>query len=325
MGLKITLLGLALLALGGCGALLSGTLERRAEAATRAFPPQGRILDVGGVPVHAVVKGRGPDVVVLHGANGNTRDFSFGFVDELAKRYRVIVFDRPGFGHTGRIKSAYRKPFGRAAETLAEQAALLSGAAAQLGAHKPVVVGHSYGGSVALAWALAHPSAAIVPISAPSNTWTGGLGPLYALTSSSLGGATAVPVLAASLSERYVADLIERIFAPDLAPEGYAKKIGAPLSIRADTIRANARQLAQLKEELRAMIPQYGTLTLPVEIVHGTADTIVPLDIHALPLSQQLPNARLTILDDIGHMPHHAALSAVAGAVDRAVARAGLR
>ena len=40
--------------------------------------------------------GAGPDLVLIHGSSGNTRDFTFGFVDTVKDRYRVIVFDRPG-------------------------------------------------------------------------------------------------------------------------------------------------------------------------------------------------------------------------------------
>ena len=53
-----------------------------------------------------------------------------------------------------------------------------------------------------------------------------------------------------------------------------------------------------------------------MEIIHGDADTIVPLSV---------PNAVLTVLDGIGHMPHHAAPDAVEDAIDRAAQRAGLR
>ena len=72
------------------------------------------------------------------------------------------------------------------------------------------------------------------------------------------------------------------------------------------------------------MAPRYGTLTLPVEIVHGTADRVVPIDVHAEVLLQQVPSAHLTRLEGVGHMPHHAAPEAVVAAIDRAARRAGL-
>ena len=44
--------------------------EARAEA---AYPPEGQIISVDGVDVHAVVRGAGPDLVLIHGSSGSTR------------------------------------------------------------------------------------------------------------------------------------------------------------------------------------------------------------------------------------------------------------
>ena len=75
------------------------------------------------------------------------------------------------------------------------------------------------------------------------------------------------------------------------------------------------------------MLQQNGHLALrmPVEIVHGDADETVPLEVHSIPLSKQLRRANLTVLDGVGHMPHHVRPEATVAAIDRAAARAGLR
>jgi len=78
---------------------------------------------------------------------------------------------------------------------------------------------------------------------------------------------------------------------------------------------------AHVSEMARA----YPGLTMPVEIIHGTADTVVPLTVHAEPLSRQIPGAVLTRLEGIGHMPHHAAPDAIEAAIQRAAARAAER
>ncbi|WP_204318265.1 alpha/beta fold hydrolase [Serratia marcescens] len=46
--------------------------------------------------------------------------------------------------------------------------------------------------------------------------------------------------------------------------------------------------------------------------VHGDADQVVPVEIHARPLGRLIPNAHVSILPGIGHMPHHVAPEAVA-------------
>ena len=61
-------------------------------------------------------------------------------------------------------------------------------------------------------------------------------------------------------------------------------------------------QVNALRAELVTMVPRYPSLTLPVELVHGTEDTVVPLDIHSQPLSQLLPNVTLSVIPGAGHM-----------------------
>jgi pimeloyl-ACP methyl ester carboxylesterase len=188
------------------------------------------------------------------------------------------------------------------------------------------VLGQSYGGAVALAWAVHHPDSlsALVAVSAPSQRWEGGLPGLYRLTSHPLGSALAVPLIAAWVPARYVDSQVAGVFAPQPQPDGYARAIATPLILRPDSLRANARQRATLKQEITALQPGYPGITVPLEIVHGTADTTVPFGIHAEPLARQAPTAQLTALPGIGHIPQNVAPEAVAEAVDRAARRAGL-
>jgi pimeloyl-ACP methyl ester carboxylesterase len=191
----------------------------------------------------------------------------------------------------------------------------------------PVVVGHSYGGAVAMAWGLRAPqdTGALVILAGATMPWPGGLGGWYALTSSKVGRATVVPLVSAFAPVSRTEDAIAGIFAPDPVPPGYADHIGAGLTLRRDTLATNARQVNGLRPHVVLMSENYDKLALPVEIVHGTADTIVPADIHAIPMSKLLPDATLTLLPGVGHMPHHADPEAIVAAIDRAAARAGLR
>lgn len=310
--------------LAGLTALGGGALSRRIRAreagAEAAFPPEGRILDVDGVPVHAVVRGTGPDLVMIHGASGNAREFTFDLIPRLQDRYRCIAFDRPGLGHTGRTDPAYDAAFTSRAESPGEQAGLLARAYAQIGTGTPLVLGHSFGGTVALAWALDHKARALVLLAPAAMEWPGGLGATYAVTASAPGGAVAVPLITALVPDAQMDKITQTIFAPDPVPPGYLDHIGGQLTLRRRSLRANARQVNGLKPHIVAMQARYPELSLPIEWLHGTADTIVPATIHAHPFKALRPGTNLTLLDDVGHMPHHAAPQAVIAAIDRAAA-----
>lgn len=323
MTIKIILV-LAVLLLGGC-AVIDRKADRREARFEARWPPVGQFLEVDGRRVHAVVTGEGPDLVLLHGASGNIRDFTFDFVDRVKDRYRVIVFDRPGLGYTDRAPGTPDGIFAARAESPAEQAAFLKKAADLLGVKDEIVLGHSYGGAVALAWGLEHDPVALVVVSGAVIPWTGGLGLQYDVLGSPLGGAVIPPVATAFATRGLIEETVARIFTPQPAPEGYVDHVGPGLTLRRETVRANARQLTDLHGHVSAMAPRYQTLSLPVEIVHGTEDDVVPMHVHAEPLAALLPNDSLTLLPDVGHMPHHAQPQAVVDAIDRAAARAGLR
>ncbi|MFB9150521.1 alpha/beta fold hydrolase [Roseovarius ramblicola] len=315
--MKLTLLLLTAAALAALTLWKARVHEARAEA---EWPPQGQFVTVEGTRVHAVVMGPGdaPDLVLIHGASGNTRDMTFDLAPALAGAFRVIVFDRPGLGHGERI--------GRGGATITQQAALLQQAAAKLGADRPVVLGHSYGGAVALAWAVTRPDAlsALVSVAGAAKPWDSALPPLYKVLSHPVLGPLAAPVLTAWVPDSYVETAVSEIFAPQDPPEGYLSHVGTGLTLRRETLRENARQRAGLLAQIEALHTRYAEIEVPAEIVHGTADTTVGLSIHARPLAAEVPGATLTSLDGIGHMPHHAAMTAVIAAIHRAATRAGL-
>ncbi|MEO1139624.1 MAG: alpha/beta hydrolase [Pseudomonadota bacterium] len=305
----------------------AGLAEKRERDARETHPPLGQFVDVEGTRVHVWVEGTGPDLVLIHGAGGNLRDYTFDLAGRLTNRYRVIAFDRPGLGYTERLPG-YGGLGSTQGESPIEQARVLQDAARQLGVERPVVVGHSFGGAVALAWGLNAPddTAALVLLGSVSNPWPGDLGAFYSVTGSAVGGAAAVPLITALTPKSRVEKSVNGIFPPQSPPEGYTDYVGTGLTLQRDSLRANGQQVLTLRPHIVEMSRRYRSeLTMPVEIVHGRADTTVPLAVHSDPLSKQLTNGRLTVLDGVGHMPHHAQPDTVVSLIDRAAARAGLR
>ena len=304
-----------------CAGGVKGVNMQSDSAAFSQTPPSGQFITVDGTKVHYQIEGSGPDLILIHGAGGSLRDFTFHITDQLTDDFRVILFDRPGHGYTDRI--ADRRGLG---ESPQEQAALLSRAARELGVNDAVVLGHSYGGAVALAWTLDHPEdlRALVTVAGVSNEWEGGLGAWYSVTNSWLGRNLLIPVISAAASRERLEGTTRAIFEPDPVPQGYLDHMGAELSKSATVLRSTTQQVNGLKPHIIEMEPRYPGISVPVEIVHGDKDTSVPLAIHGQVLSDQIDGANLTVLPGIGHMPHHADPAAVLGAIRRAADRAGL-
>ena len=310
----MTLPKLAVSVLIALGLLAGGTLWRasaREAAAEAAYPPSGQFLTVEGLRLHYEMSGSGPDLVMIHGASGSLRDLTFALRDRLTDRYRVTLIDRPGLGHSDPLADT----------SLRAQARAIKAAMTQLGVTDPLVLGQSYGGAVALAWAMEGGPRALILVGSPSMPWPGTLDPWYRVTANPVGRALAIPLAAAFVPQSYVSAATTAVFAPDPVPPGYEEHLGAALTLRRPTLAANTAQVNALRAELVTMEQHYPTLALPVELIHGTADTIVPLAIHSGPLSGLLPNVRLTVIDGAGHMPHHAHADTVIAAIDRAALR----
>ena len=317
----------------GLGAVLTGcTAAQRTAAAQEAYPPVGQFVEVTGGKVHYLRAGNGPELILLHGAGGNLRDYTFDLFDQLAKEYTVTAFDRPGLGYTDRVPGIATGAFATQGDSPQAQAKMLRQAAQKLGIKDPVVAGHSFGGIVALAWATAgldedvpHNAKAIVSFAGVAMPWPGDLGAYYTINASALGGAVVVPVISAVATDKIIQQSVIAVFAPNPMPAGYADHIGPRLTLRPDSFRANVRQVNGLYPNVVEMVKRYPELTLPIEILHGTADTTVPINIHAREIIKIVPTVRLRELDGVGHMPHHIFPDEAISAVNRAADRAGLR
>jgi pimeloyl-ACP methyl ester carboxylesterase len=302
------------LRIGGAAAV-TGACATAATPVEQTHPPVGRFVQVDGLDVHYAEVGAGPAVVLVHGASGNLRDFTFSLSDRLAAAgFRAIAFDRPGFGYTDRPAERGHVP--------AEQARILRAAASRIGVERPIVVGHSYGGAVAMAWAVDAPgeTAGVVSLAGATYPWGGDAGALYRFGASPVFGG-AVRGLARLLIDPGQPDsLLARIFNPDPVPAGYGAHVGVGLALRPGTFRANAEDLDALNRELEAQAPRYRGLRVPVEALHGAADRTVWAEVHSEPLVRDVAQGRLTLLDGVGHMPHHAEEAAVVDAVRRLAA-----
>ena len=130
------------------GALLLASAPE-AEGAAAVHPP-GRMVTVLGKQLWVEEEGDGPALLLVPGGPGGSHDYFHPGVRPLARQFRVVTFD--GYGR-GRSERAARPDEYSFARDVREVEALRSA----LGIERLAVLGHSYGGFVAQAYALGHP------------------------------------------------------------------------------------------------------------------------------------------------------------------------
>jgi pimeloyl-ACP methyl ester carboxylesterase len=298
------------------GAMAAAAIAVRYQTrkAEQANPPQGRFLEIDGVRLHYVERGEGPPLVLLHGNGTMIQDYELsGILDMASQRYRVIVFDRPGYGHSSRPRRTIWHPVA--------QAHLLHKALQRLGVEAATVVGHSWGTLVALSLALEHPadvnSLALlsgyyfptarldVPVLSPPAIPI--IGDLMRYTISPLLGRLMWP------------GLMRLVFGPPRTPEHF-KTFPRWMSLRPSQLRAAAAESAMMVPAALALRRRYRELTVPVMIVAGARDRVANADAHSKRLHRQLPGSTLQLVPGMGHMIHHLAPREVMAAIDAAAA-----
>jgi len=283
----------------------------------RAHPPRGRFIKARGMRQHVVELGAAadaPPIVLIHGAGVNLEDMRLDLGERLAARHRVILIDRPGMG--------WSKRKSRDASAPQFHAAILGDVLDQLGIARAIIVGHSWGGALAAAFALDHPdrAAALALLAPPLYPLAHRATSLYALFATPILGWIYARTLALPLGLPFIGLALGSAFLPQLPPRDYLKHSAALLLLRPSTFLANARDMADLKRNLEPQPARYPGLSMPTLVMSGSSD-FVGSQLHAVPFAAAVPHAKLVMLPGIGHMLHHAAIERVVAEIDELATR----
>jgi pimeloyl-ACP methyl ester carboxylesterase len=302
----------ALLLLTAIVTFAGGTLytllnTRRAES---AHPPEGQFITVDGTRLHYVQHGTGPPVLLLHGNPGFVQDWA-RVLPQLAPRYRALAFDRPGHGYSTRPAASGMTP--------ALQARQVHTALERLHVGCPIVVGHSWGGALALIYAVEYPEdvcgLVVIGTRAFALGRTDSLA--YRLVRTPVIGDLLRYSVMPPIARRMIREGMTVAYDPDVPRPDDVAAASAFWS-RPGQVEATVWDTRNLQEALPSFSPRYADIKAPVTILVGDLDTPGR---ESIPLSRLIPGAELVVIPRTGHMIPHLRPAAVVAAIDSVMAR----
>jgi pimeloyl-ACP methyl ester carboxylesterase len=281
MGLVVSGVGLVL-ALCVAGALYTPNLTIPAGLL-------GKHVEVDGLSLRVLTEGKGRDLLMIHGSSGSLEDYALQ-AEALSGSYRVTRYDRPGHGYSGdggEYSLAYNA---RVALALIEKLKL----------ERVVVVGHSYGGSTALALALLHSPrvAAYVVIDSAVYKHVRPLNPIYQYTGLPLFGPGLLRVLRGAVQKK-VAEGLRAEFVSGPPPAGFLE-LRSQIWSQPKVGHALARESLDSGRELVRQSAHYPEIKAPVYFV-AQKDTPGRVE-NATHFKRDVPQTVLELTSNTGHM-----------------------
>jgi pimeloyl-ACP methyl ester carboxylesterase len=309
-GIVVALLGFIVTGLVLYTAWTARQVEKR-------LPPRGRFIDVDGAHIHYLDEGTGPTLLLVHGLGGHMLNFTHSLLGRLTCYFRVIVLDRPGSGYSTRPKGA--------SATISAQARTISRFCQELKLGRPLIVGHSLGGVIALALALNHPEqVAGLALLAPVTHRPERVPPPFD------GMAIASPLLRRVIAWTLATPLsivnreraLAMLFGPQPVPHDFAVAGGGLLNLRPCSFIGASADLVATSGELDEMPSRYKDLTVPMGILYGTGDRILDPAVHGKGLAAKVTGADLELIEGGGHMILITSADRTAAFIERMAQRA---
>ena len=288
-------------------------------ALQRAYPAQGKTIEVAGAKLNVVDIGPrdavGPPIVMVHGASSNLEVMRRPLGDMLAKNHRVILIDRPGHGWSTRARAEDSTP--------AIQGRMIDEALEKLGVGQSIFVVHSWSGALGALMALDFPQrvAGLVMLAPVAYPWPGGVGWYNRVVTIPVFGSLLAYTVTLPLGFFLAEPGARGVFLPQIMPDDFVGNTATPLLLRPREFLANARDLVTLKAAVAEQAPRYPCISVPTVVITGEIDKTVSTNRHSRPFAKAVPNAKLIVLPDVGHMVQNAAPELVISEIDAMIGK----
>jgi pimeloyl-ACP methyl ester carboxylesterase len=266
-----------------------------------ALPAAERVVIEGRGQLRVV--DRNPDakevVLLVHGYGGSIASYR-PILDRLAERYRVIAVDLPGFGRSDKRAGDYSP---------SAMADVLARVLDNKGVARAHVIGHSWGSSVVLAFALRHPTRLDRLVVASSFVFDDQMLPLFrwARASRGLGKLLYAMIYREQMGERLYLNFADPSMVTEEVVDEVKRGLRAPGAVAAAAEAAHRMNLDELQRD-------YRHVSAPTLVLWGREDRVA-LVAYGERLARMLPRARIVVIPQCGHIPMWECTGETAGAI----------
>lgn len=293
-------------------AIWSHYYARQAEV---RVPPDGSFVELADARLHYLDIGSGPPIILVHGLGGQMRNFTYALAERLSGHHRLLIIDRPGAGYSKWKKAT---DWG-----LRSHASVINQFIEALELERPLLVGHSLGGAISLAFACEYPNAISgLALLAPLSQSIAEPAPIHRslVIRSKMVRYLIANTLATPMARRNRVATGRAVFAPEAPPRDFDDKGGSALTARPSAFFAASSELTSVSADLASMVNRYAAIRMPVGILYGTEDKVLSAALHGEQTAAQIPGCELLLIPG-GHMIPVTAPDVVAGWIRQQVGR----
>ena len=285
------------------------------------YPPRGDFVDVETARIHFLTRKKAADienqgnapVVLIHGSSGSSADMELAFFDAFPDDIDLYAFDRPGIGWSKTKLSPLEM------SNPIKQAEAIHMAVKKLKLDKPIIVGHSWGGAVAIAYAkqFGNEISGAVSLAGVAYPWKGTYAWYDVLLTTPVLNHIFTRLFLNKMGQLYVPLSIKAIFEPEAARGDYREAAQAEIILRPSTIINNSYYSLNLRRHLKTMSEKYNDIKIPLLIVAGNRDYIVHSKSQSERLHNEVAGSEYILFKGAGHMPHHTQTQILAEKIGR--------
>ena len=256
------------------------------------YKSKNQFITVGNEKVRVIQKGYGKDILLVHGTPGSIEDWN-EIIDNLSENYRVTAFDRLGHGFSSANKYTYH---------LEDNANFIENLIEKLNIKSLLVIGHSYGGSIAAFMAVNSTYEGIKYIiidsplykCCPSNK-------LYKLTSTPIFGKGISLLSSYTIAKKYIKIRFSSLF-KSLKKEKIDELLKERQLIwsQPKVIYSNSKEYMNYLDNLNSISEKYKNITSHITLV-TVKDSINTFRNDAERFKEEVPHCNLITLEGTGH------------------------